>query len=470
MKLRDYQQQGVDDIRQAFRAGFRAPLFVLPTGGGKTILFNYIAASAASKGKTVWILVHRIELIRQTSLKLMQAGVQHGIINPKFTPNYRANIQVASVQSLVKRMGRMFSKPDMIIVDEAHHTNATTYAKIIEANPQAKLLGVTATPCRTDESGLGVTSGGFFDHIVMGPQIYELIEQGHLSQPRILWPGTTGPDLSGVRSRAGDFARDQLQQVLDKPHITGNAVKHYRKVCAGEPAIVFCASVAHAQHVAEQFRAARYNFHAVDGKMDDQERTKLIEGLGNGSVQGLTSCDLISEGTDIPAVSCAILLRPTQSLGLYLQQVGRALRPAPGKKWAWVLDHVGNVTRHGVPDEHRDWSLDAPKRTKRGKKDKEPEMRAKQCPTCYAVHKPAPACPMCGHAYKPEGRQPDEVEGELKEMTKSDKEAMRRQRFKEQRSAQTLEDLIQLGKQRGYKPGWAYAVHKARMQKRGQRV
>ena len=465
--LRDYQRDGVDRIRNAYLRGAKSPLFVLPTGGGKTVLFNYIAANAAARGKKVWILVHRIELIRQTSKKLHEAGVMHGIINPRFKPNYIHKIQVASVQSLVRRVHSIPHRPDLIIVDEAHHANAGTWAKIIEANPQALLLGVTATPCRSDESGLGIASGGFFDTMILGPQIYELIRAGHLSKLLVYAPGQA-IDLTGIRTRGGDFATNELTTLLDKPTITGDAVKHYSKLCPGEPAIVFCASVLHAQHVAQQFRDAGYRFYHVDGGMDDDERNRLIEGLGNGSVDGLTSCELISEGTDIPAVSCAILLRPTQSLGLYLQQVGRALRPAPGKKHAIILDHVGNVIRHGLPDEHRDWSLDAESRkTKRKKDDDEIKIRTKQCPSCYAVHKPAPVCPVCSHKYVSEGRELDQVDGELRQITDEDKERIRTQRYREQRAARSLEDLIELGRRKGYKPGWAHAVFNARQKKTG---
>jgi DNA repair protein RadD len=465
--LRPYQQQGVESIRHAFKSGSKSPLYVLPTGGGKTVLFNYIAANASARGKRVWILVHRIELIRQTSKKLHEAGVSHGIINPRFTPAYHQKIQIASVQSLVKRVHKIPFKPDLIIIDEAHHSNAGTWSKIIEANPQARLLGVTATPCRTDESGLGAASGGFYDRMILGPQIYELIRAGYLSQPVVYAPGEA-IDLSGIRSRGGDYATDELAALLDKPMITGDAVKHYTRLCPREPAIVFCASVAHAQHVAAQFRDAGYRFYHVDGGMEDEQRQRLLDGLGNGTVHGLTSCELISEGTDIPAVACAILLRPTQSLGMYLQQVGRALRPAPGKERAIILDHVGNVIRHGLPDEHRDWSLDAAARKKRAKKDDEaPKLRTRQCPSCYAVHEPKAVCPVCGHTYVVEGREVEQVDGELREITAADRESIRRQRLREQGAAKSLEDLIEVGRKRGYKPGWAHQVWAIRQKKVG---
>jgi DNA repair protein RadD len=463
--LRTYQTDGVGHIRHAFKTGASAPLYVLPTGGGKTVLFSYIAANASARGKIVWILVHRIELIRQTSRKLHEAGILHGIVNPRYKPNYNHPLQVASVQSIGRRMDAMRHKPDLIIVDEAHHANANTWAKIIHANPQAKILGVTATPCRTDQSGLGVTSGGFFDSLIIGPQIYELIRDGYLSKPVVYAPGQA-IDLSGVRSRAGDYASDDLAALMDKPTITGDAVKHYTRLCPGQPAIVFCVSVAHAQHVAAQFRDAGYRFHAVDGTMDDNDRARILDGLGNGTVDGVTSCELVSEGTDIPAVACAILLRPTMSMGMYLQQVGRALRPAPGKPHAVILDHVGNVMRHGLPDEHREWSLDAPPKKSRKGKD-EPRVNIRQCPACYAVHEPAPVCPICQHEYAIEGREVEQIDGELREVTEADKVLIAKSRHREQALARSLDDLKELARKRGYKPGWAEHIYRSRQKKAG---
>ena len=188
--------------------------------------------------------------------------------------------------------------------------------------------------------------------------------------------------------------------------------------------------------------------------MDDRLRAKLIEDLGAGRLDVLTSCDIVSEGTDIPVVTAAILLRPTQSESLYLQQVGRVLRPAPGKSHAIILDHVGNVITHGLPDMDRDWTLDGSPR--RGKKRDEPAPSVRQCPQCFAAHAPAPVCPACGHEYRTEVRELQQVEGELVEL---DKALLMRQRKREQGSAQSLEELIRLGAQRGYKNPRAWAQH-----------
>jgi superfamily II DNA or RNA helicase len=466
LTLRPYQTAAVAGIRQDYVQGRKAPLLVLPTGGGKTVVFSHIAASVASKAKRVMVLVHRVELLRQTSAALSKSGVDHSLINPQYTPDYRKHVQVCSVQTLVKRL-HFFEKypPDLIIVDEAHHANAGSWRKIIETFPAARVLGVTATPCRGDGTGLGVEAGGIFDSMVMGPTVAELIEMGFLVRPVVYAP-MNRIDLSGVKVVRGDYDQKQLAEKVDKPKITGDAVAHYSKLCPGSPAVVFCISVAHAQHVAAEFRAAGYRAYAADGSMDDDTRKRILNGLGNGSVEIVTSCDLISEGTDIPAIGCAILLRPTQSLGLYLQQVGRALRPCAGKDRAVILDHVGNVLTHGMPDQDREWSLDGEEKKGRGKKkDEPPPVKVRQCPSCYAVHEPAGVCPICGHVYEPDRTAPKQIDGELQQITPEQALALKRQKAREVAKAKTLQELEAIAKARNYKPGWAKHVFKSREQR-----
>ena len=464
IKLRHYQQTSVDGIRHAYRHHKKAPLLVLPTGAGKTVVFTYIAHSSASKGKRVLILVHRVELLRQTSAALLKFGVHHGLINPNFTPDRHASTQVASVQTLIKRL-HTIAPPDLIIVDESHHALASTWRTIISHFPNAKVLGVTATPCRGDGSGLGVEAGGLFDEIIIGPQIGDLIKEGYLVKPVIYAPKDR-LDLTSVRVKMGDYVSKDLANVVDKPSITGNAVEHYTRICPGTPCVVFCVNVMHAQHVAEEFRAAGYRAFHADGTMEDEERKRILNGLGNGYAQVVTSCDLISEGTDIPAIGCAILLRPTKSTGLYLQQVGRALRPCEGKERAIILDHVGNVLTHGMPDEPREWTLDGDMKRKKKKKVDADAPKVLQCPSCYAMHEPAPSCPLCGHVRPVKQRDLKKVDGELREITETEQYIFRKQKNMEVGRAQTLEELTAIGNARGYRQGWAIAMYKAKQAKR----
>lgn len=460
ISLRDYQAGGVTEIREQYIAGYRAPLYVLPTGGGKTIVFTHIGSASAARKKNVLILVHRIELVRQTVEKLIWAGVKCGVIHKKYTPDYTASVQVASVQTLVKRLHKIPIKFDLIIVDEAHHATAGSWKKIIEYYPDARILGVTATPIRSDGAGLDA----IFDSLVIGPQISELIGAGHLVPPIVYAPAQR-IDFTGIKISMGDYDQKEVELRVDKPTVTGDAVAHYAKLCPGTPAVAFCISVAHAEHVAEQFRAAGFRAASVDGTTDDDERKRILDGLGDGSIDVVCSCSIISEGTDIPAIGCAILLRPTQSLSLYIQQVGRALRLMGDKSHAIILDHVGNCFIHGMPDEDREWSLEGVKKSrKKGEKDK--PARVMQCMGCLAVHAPAPSCPQCGFVHPVQSREIEEVDGELTAVTPEMKKAISIQRKIEVYNAKSLEDLVKIGAQRGYGQNWAKHVHAARNKKK----
>lgn len=473
--LRDYQQQAVDAVRSSYAARRRSPLLVLPTGGGKTFVFCYITSNAAARGNRVLILVHRQELLRQTSDSLSSLGVRHGLISPGASPRFAEAAQVASVQTLVRRfdhLDRAGWSPDLIVVDEAHHATAGSWRKVLEHFPSARVLGVTATPCRMDGAGLGADSGGVFDDIVIGPQIAELIHRKFLAPPEVYAPPVRA-DLSGMRTVAGDFAKSDLQNRMDRPTVTGDAVEHYGRICPGVPAIAFCVSVAHAEHVADQFRAAGWRAASLDGSMADNDRRALIEDLAAGRLQVLTSCDIISEGTDIPVVGAAILLRPTKSLALYLQQVGRALRLYPGKAAAVILDHVGNTSTHGLPDDEREWSLEGRKKRGRSKDDGPPPPIT--CGGCFRqIKRPAPDyCPSCGaklRAEKDRMQSLGQADGELRKLTAEDRAAIAAKRKAEQGRAETLAELVELGRSRGYPnpQGWAWRVFSKRSAKHMQ--
>lgn len=465
IQLRHYQQTAVDKIRKCFVEKKKAPLLVIPTGGGKTVIFTYIAQKMGLTNKKALILVHRVELLRQTSDALAKFDVEHGMINPQYTPNFSFNIQDASVQTIIKRLNYLTAaswSPDLIIIDEAHHATAGSWRKIIDHFPEAKILGVTATPIRADGQGLGVEAGGIFDELIEGPSVMDLINEGYLVRPRIFGP-PEALDLSGVSTSMGDYKKDELSRLVDKPKITGSAVDHYRELCPGSPAVVFCVNVAHAEHVAQEFRNAGFKFYAVDGTMDDETRKRILNGLADGSIQGVCSCDLISEGTDIPAIGCAILLRPTQSKGLYLQQVGRALRPCAGKEYAFILDHVGNTVAHGLPYQQQNWTLEGNKK-KRGSKNTEPPVRVVMCESCFMQQEPALVCVGCGHIMKkPADATPKQVEGKLKEITEVD--IQKKQARQEIGRSQTLQELQAVAKLRGFKPSWAQHVFDGKQKK-----
>jgi len=452
VNLRTYQQRAIADTRAAIAGGSRAPLLVLPTGGGKTIIFSAIAQSAAAKGNRVLILVHRRELIHQASSKLQWIGLDHGIIAAG-VPASDAPVQIASVQTLARRLTRIDWQPGLIIIDEAHHATAGQWARILDHWPNAYRLGVTATPCRLDGCGLR----GTFDTMVLGPSVADLIGVGFLSPARIYAPPVVA-DLQSIRSRGGDYANDQAAAAMDRPTVTGDAIAHYQRYAAGQQAIAFCCNVKHAVSVCDAFKTAGITTELLLG--GTQDRDQVVADFAAHRTRVLVTVNVVSEGFDVPAASCAILLRPTQSLGLYLQQVGRVLRPAPGKEHAIVLDHVGNAMRHGFPDDARDWSLYD--RMRRSKGTPAPSVRT--CPECFAAFKPAPICPLCGAQCVPiRSRVIREMAGELRELKREEV----RQRIDERRQARTLQQLIAVGQARGMKNpvGWAKHVHFARQQR-----
>lgn len=447
--LRPYQQQLITDIRLQYQLGKRTVLAVLPTGGGKTVCFSYIAQSAARKGNRICILVHRAELLDQASRSLTAMGVTHGRIAAGRSMDLSHAVQVASVQTLARRLHKLPAGFfQLLVVDEAHHTNAGQWATVLQHFQTAHVLGVTATPVRGDGRGLG----DHYEAMVQGPSAAWLTDNGYLASARVLAP--PGFNATGLRKRMGDFDTKEAEQRVGT--IMGDCCSHYRKHLAEQTAIAFCCSVAHAEAVAALFMSQGIPAASIDGTMTTDQRSDLLTALGTGRIKVLTSCSLIGEGVDVPSVGGCILLRPTQSVGLHLQMIGRCLRPSAGKT-AVVLDHVGNTLRLGHHLENRDWTLDGIR-----KRDREQAPSVKVCPVCFSTNMSATqVCPDCGHVFAPQKtRELKVVEGELQEL--------QRQQRREQGSAQSLEELIDLGRRRGYKKprGWAERVYQARLAKR----
>lgn len=465
LALRPYQEDIVSRVQVEFIKGFKRVLSVLPTGGGKTVIFTYIAKKARDRGSRTIILVHRDFLIRQTSKKLAELGIPHGIISGK-NPMTSDLIQVASVDTLVRRLDRLKIKPTFIVCDEAHHIVAAKWARIVDAFPAAFVLGFTATPERTDGTGLGL----MFESMVVGHTVRQLTEDGWLV-PSIVYAPPLPVDFSRVRkARNGDYADEALEEILDDRTVTGCAVSHYKAICPDVPAVAFCTTVLHSMHVASQFVSAGIPAATIHGGLPKQEQERLLADFAAGRIKILASCELISEGFDLPSVGAVILLRPTLSLALYLQQIGRCLRPDEGKIAAYILDHVGNCFKHGLPDEDRDWTLAGSKSTK-CKFEKTPPIR--QCAKCFAVFAPSPACPLCGHEVQIKKRESslEVVEGELKPVDEVNTKRANTVQEIRRRAADctTLEQLQALGRELKYKPGWALAYWKARQAKQEKR-
>lgn len=447
--LRPYQQAAIDEARLAYRNGHRAVLFQLPTGGGKTITASTVVHGAASKGNVTWWLTHRRELAGQASRTFHDLGIPHGTVQAGHVSNPTACVQVASIQTIVRRLEAL-PPPDLIVFDEAHHLGAASWEAIFDRFPRARVLGLTATPWRLDGQGLG----RWFSHMVRGPNTAELIDEGSLSTFRLFAPAT--PDLSDVATTAGDYQRGALAKAMDKPQIVGDAIGHYTRLCPGKRAVVFAAGVENSKHIAAQFNAAGIAAEHVDGSMGNDLRDAAVDRFRRGETLILSNADLFGEGFDVPAIEAAILLRPTKSLSLHLQQVGRALRPCEGKAEAIILDHAGNSLRHGLPDDVRDWTLDD---RERRKKATTTDVPVRQCKECFYVYRPAPKCPQCGFATPATAREIEQVEGTLTEFKRA---VENRQRKRAEGDCRTLDDWQALARERGYKPGWAMIRYQAR--------
>jgi superfamily II DNA or RNA helicase len=449
-ELRYYQTDGINNLRCLMQQGHRRIVRQCPTGAGKSIEIVTIAESAASKGQRVCIMAHRQELLEQIGEKL---DYPYGWIKAGKPIARSRNIQLASVSSMVNRLNHYFF--DLIIADEAHHSVSKTWGSVINAYPKARVIGFTATPSRLD----GKPLSDVFSAMTLGPSVQELIDAGYL-KPAVYYGPNVEPDMTGVGKARGDFDNAKLASAMNKPTITGDAIEHYVKLAKGYPAVLFGVSINHIEDVAAQFRGAGLNFQAVHGKMDRKKVRGILADLGAGRIQGVTSCDLISEGVDIPVVSCGIFLRPTCSLGLWLQQLGRCLRPAENYPQAVMLDHAGNWKRHGLAHWDRLWTLDG----KEAVDTTDAAIRIKksvQCPMCGAIHTKAPECPTCFFRYK-SAREYEQRAGSLSQITADtlpgiDK-PLKPARLSESEISQRQrewDNLVDESESKGYKLGWA---------------
>ena len=431
--LRPYQLQLESDIYSAWNAGHRNVLAVAPTGAGKTVTVSDIIRREQAPSVAI---AHRQELVSQMSLALARNGVRHRIIGqPQTIRNCvqlhmldlgvsyydaTARCAVAGVDTLVRMPVEQWHRSVKLwITDEAAHLCANNkWGKSVAMFPNARGLGITATPIRSDGKGLGRHADGVMDVMVHAPGMRHLIDAGYLCDYKIFAP-QSDLDISNVPiSAGGDFSPEPLRAAVHRSHVVGDMVNHYLNFTPGKLGVTFAVDVESAAELAAAYRAAGVPAEVISAKTPDNIRYKLLSMFARGDVKQLCNVDLFSEGFDLPAIEVCCMVRPTQSYGWYVQAFGRALRPMEGKDKAYILDGVGNVLRHGLPDAAREWSLDRRERRSRGG-DSETTVPVRICPACAGAYERfRTACPYCGHHPEPVGRgAPDQVDGDLAELT-----------------------------------------------------
>lgn len=451
IQLRPDQIEFVQGLRDAMRS-HQAVMGCAATGFGKTVVSAYITQSALAKGKRVIFSVHRKELIQQTSATFTAFGIPHGFIVSGRPYSSRDLVHIASIDTLRNKLG-VVENPDLFVIDEAHMAMAAGWHKCASHFRQngARVLGNSGSPSRLD----GKPLADLFDFMVEAPPTRWLMDHGHLSEYRYFAPSR--PDLSKVTKRMGDYAKNELGEVMDRPKLTGDVVDHYRRLADGMRAVAFCVNVAHSQHIAQAFNSAGIPAAHIDGGTPQAERKRIIADFADGRVKVLCNVELVTTGFDLSAqvgrdvpVEACILIRPTMSLALYLQMVGRALRKKPYP--AVIIDHAGNVFRHGFPDDPREWSLEGKQASGRKAANDNVPPPPVICEGCFnAIRRPLPpACPHCGKSLVAQAKEIEVAEGELQEQTEADKRAIREQRKREEMACRTLDDWLGLAAKRKY--------------------
>lgn len=432
MNLYPYQQKIVDEVREAYREGRHAPCVVSPCGSGKSVVIAHIAKQATDKGNRVLFLVHRKELKDQIAATFERSGVDMDLTT------------VGMVQTIVRRLDKT-PPPALIITDENHHALAKTYRKIYDYFEDVPRLGFTATPIRLNGAGLGEVN----DKLIMGPSVEWLIKNNYLSPYRYFAPPSV--DLSHLKKRRGEFTSKSIDDAFKKDArvIYGDAVKHYERLADGEQAICYCHSVEASLAAKAAFNAAGIPAAHIDAKTAKAVRDQIIGDFRDQKIRVLCNVDLIGEGFDVPDCSTVIMLRPTASLSLFIQQSMRGMRYRPGKV-SKIIDHVGNVERHGFPDTDRVWSLKGEVKTSSG--GSSPQV--KMCKNCFAtVPAGTTECPYCGAAFEPEAAPVEVVDGDLEEIKNTFSFTVS---YKEPSDCRSMAELYALADERGYKRGWAY--------------
>ena len=439
INLRPYQRDIFDKSIKAFKDGAKGICCVLPCRSGKSFIMARMIKGA--KGN-VLVLAHRHTLINQHKELLKSLGV------------LTDKVRVESVFTEASRLGRYEPNDvDLIIIDEAHLSEAASYRKVCKYYNCRRVL-FTATPARLDGKPLTLA-----DTLITGITADELIKTGAISDYDYYAPDLN-LNIDNVDMVAGEYNNGQLTELMCQTAIYGDVLKYYQQLGENRQAIAYCTSVKHSEQTAKMFCDNGITAISIDGSMSQKERNIKMDMFRNGDVQILCNCNLISEGVTLPNASVALLLRPTMSLPLFIQQACRVLTPVEGKK-AVIIDFVNNVQKHGMPTEPHNWTL-TQSVEKRKQFNSDGTLIIRQCENCFKCFKTAPVCPHCGHIYKVKGRELKSVkEVELKKIEAIEREEQEKQKKAariEVGQCRTIAELQRIAKERGYAPGWVWQM------------
>jgi superfamily II DNA or RNA helicase len=442
-KLRDYQSDAIDQIRQSFREGNKRVVLQMPTGGGKTAVAGAIIRMAREKGSRVCFVVPALSLITQTVNSFIADGLLDediGVIQAMHErTDWRRPIQIASVQTLNRRE---LPDVDLWVIDECHIV-FKLYLTICQGS--TPMIGLSATPWAR-------SLGRIYQKLIIGTTTQDLIDKGHLSGFVAYAPAH--PDLSGVRSLAGDYHEGDLGNVMDSDELIADVVDTWLKKGEGRPTLCFCVNRLHAKHMCEQFKQSGVRAEYVDAFTEIEERDRINASFRAGDLDIICNVGVLTTGVDLPFVSCIILCRPTRSEILYTQIIGRGLRRHPGKDDCLILDHSSTTSRLGfVTDIVKD-TLDQGERNVQKADRKEP--LPKECPKCHYLRPvKVSTCPACG--FKAVATNNIETEeGELHQVKSTGRKATSTEK------AQFFAEIKWYALQRGYSKGWAAHLFKER--------
>jgi DNA repair protein RadD len=469
IQIRDYQRRMIDEARQAIGNGHRCLVIQSSTGSGKTVLASEMVRAAVDKKSTVHFTVHRRNLIKQTAQTFDGFGIGYSYIASGYEQG-SAQTNICSIDTLKHRIDGI-TFPKLLFVDEAHMSGSDGWSFIINRYKAAGtiIIMLTATPWRLDGSGLG----NHASYMICGPSMDWLINNNYLSDfegynPRIL-------DLATVKNVGNDYSQSELSEMLEgNSVVVGDAVEYYRRHAMGKLCVAYAVSRKHSEFIASKFNEAGIPAAHIDGLTPDKERERIIRDYADRKILVLTNCELITTGFDLAAqvgkdicIEAVSLLRPTQSLSLYLQMVGRGLRYK--KSPAIIFDHANNFYNHGMPNYNHQWTLDD---RRQSRSRSEAGMAVSQCRDCgFSWAGSNRVCPKCGVIREVKEEKVNAIAGELGKVTRESAEEFERRRLEDKRelwNAKTLDELSELGRKRGYKnpTRWAMKIISARKAKR----